>query len=113
MTFLIRSHYNKIQSESDQWRWKLQTMRSSARYEPLRAGMASYSSPYLLLQARSRQLIQFRVKKEERKEGNFKEISEQINSLMRRSLTDHPSLPPHSLWTRLLSEHKGTQKAFL
>lgn len=75
--------------------------------------MASYSSLYLLFRARSRQLIQFCVKKEERKEGNFKEIREQINSLMRRSLTDHPSLPPHGLWTRLLSEREGTQKALL
>lgn len=90
MTFLICSHYNKIQSESYQWRWKLQTMRSSARYEPLRAVMASYSSPYLQFQAHSRQLIQFYVKKKERKKRNFKAISEQINSPMRRSLTGYP-----------------------
>lgn len=47
MAFLICSHYNKIQSENYQWRWKLQTMHSYTKYEPLRAEMASYSSLYL------------------------------------------------------------------
>ena len=86
MTFLICSHYNKIQSESYQWIWKLQTMCSSARYEPLRAVMANYSSLYLQFQAHSRQLVQSCVKKKERKKENFKRISEQINSPVRRSL---------------------------
>ena len=68
MTFLICSHYNKIQSESYQWRWKLQTMRFSARYEPLRAVMANYSSLYFQFQAHSRQLIQSCVKGKKREE---------------------------------------------
>ena len=68
MTFLICSHYNKIQSESYQWRWKLQTMPFSARYEPLRAVMANYSSLYFQFQAHSRQLIQSCVKGEKKRE---------------------------------------------
>lgn len=92
MTFLICSHYNKIQSESYQWRWKLQTMRFSARYEPLRAVMANYSSLSFQFQAHSRQLIQSCVKgkkKKGRKETSIESV--RINSPMRKSFTGHLS----------------------
>ena len=91
MTFLICSHYSKIQSESYQWRWKLQTMRFSARYEPLRAVMVNYSSLYFQIQAHSRQLIQSCVGGggEGRKETSNESV--RINSPMRKSFIGHLS----------------------
>ena len=78
MTFLICSHYNKILSESYQWRWKLYTMRFSTIYEPLRAMMASYSSLALQFQAHSRQLIQFLLRKQKKKEASNESVSKSI-----------------------------------
>lgn len=91
MTFLICSHYNKIQSESYQWRWKLQTMRFSARYEPLRAVMANYFSLYFQFQAHSRQLVQSCVKGEKKGRKETSNKSVRINSPMRKSFIGHLS----------------------